>query len=152
MESQPKALPIVVPQPQQVPETRSQENSVPTPASKKRRASKACIHCHRSHISCEDGTIPVMLRPLTYLARPCSRCVHKGIPELCKDMKPTKRGRKSYLNPELCPSISNCVAVSQQPIKPAFSDCPSELQYLLSDCLPSGTKTATPYTQYLASK
>ena len=41
-------------------------------ASKKRRASKACVYCNRSHMSCEDS-------------RPCKRCIDRGIAHLCKD-------------------------------------------------------------------
>lgn len=34
---------------------------------KKRRASKACIYCNRSHMSCEDGNIIVQIYFLIYI-------------------------------------------------------------------------------------
>jgi len=47
----------------------------------KRRVSKACVFCQRSHMSCDSG-------------RPCKRCVDRGVPELCVDPIPKRRGRR----------------------------------------------------------
>jgi len=43
-------------------------------------ASRACVLCNQAHTACDDG-------------RPCKRCVTKGIPHLCQDIEPRKRGR-----------------------------------------------------------
>ncbi|PWY98960.1 hypothetical protein BCV70DRAFT_121574 [Testicularia cyperi] len=42
----------------------------------RKKVKKACIFCKRSHMPCEE-------------ARPCKRCVKRGIPELCRDAEPT---------------------------------------------------------------
>jgi len=39
---------------------------------KRKKVSVACILCRRSHLSCDNK-------------RPCSRCISKGVPNLCKD-------------------------------------------------------------------
>lgn len=39
---------------------------------KRKKVSVACILCRRSHLSCDNK-------------RPCSRCIAKGVPNLCKD-------------------------------------------------------------------
>jgi len=39
---------------------------------KRKKVSRACILCRRSHLSCDNK-------------RPCSRCIAKGVPNLCKD-------------------------------------------------------------------
>jgi len=47
----------------------------------KKRVAKACVFCQRSHMSCDSG-------------RPCKRCVDRGVPELCVDPIPKRRGRR----------------------------------------------------------
>ena len=42
------------------------------PPKKRRKVSKACVYCRRSHLTCDDG-------------RPCQRCIKRGIAGLCKD-------------------------------------------------------------------
>jgi hypothetical protein len=73
---------------------------------KKRRASKACIYCNRSHMSCEDGNLVRCSLLLTKIARPCKRCSDRGIAHLCRDSENRKRrGRKgTYLWADLQPT------------------------------------------------
>eukprot|EP00123_Amoebidium_parasiticum_P021254 comp6407_c0_seq1/m.2207 comp6407_c0_seq1/g.2207 ORF comp6407_c0_seq1/g.2207 comp6407_c0_seq1/m.2207 type:complete len:446 (-) comp6407_c0_seq1:21-1358(-) len=40
--------------------------------SKRRRVTKACVYCHRSHLMCDAE-------------RPCGRCKKRNIPHLCRD-------------------------------------------------------------------
>ena len=56
-------------------------------AKKKKRITKACEYCNRSHMSCDEG-------------RPCKRCIDRGISALCRDHESKKkRGRKAnYLS------------------------------------------------------
>ncbi|KAN0065478.1 hypothetical protein ACQY0O_001314 [Thecaphora frezii] len=41
----------------------------------RKKVKKACIFCKRSHMPCEE-------------ARPCRRCIKRGIPGLCRDAEP----------------------------------------------------------------
>ncbi|CAO1623590.1 unnamed protein product [Jaminaea pallidilutea] len=50
-------------------------------ASKKKKANRACAACQKAHLTCDD-------------ARPCTRCVKKGIADQCTD---GKRKRAKYL-------------------------------------------------------
>eukprot|EP00742_Colponemidia_sp_Colp-10_P010491 GILJ01011523.1.p1 GENE.GILJ01011523.1~~GILJ01011523.1.p1 ORF type:complete len:337 (+),score=24.02 GILJ01011523.1:69-1079(+) len=45
-----------------------------------RAATRACMYCQRSHMSCED-------------ARPCKRCVKRGIGHLCRDPESKRSSR-----------------------------------------------------------
>eukprot|EP00743_Colponemidia_sp_Colp-15_P010454 GILK01011511.1.p1 GENE.GILK01011511.1~~GILK01011511.1.p1 ORF type:complete len:356 (+),score=20.84 GILK01011511.1:67-1068(+) len=45
-----------------------------------RSATRACMYCQRSHMSCED-------------ARPCKRCVKRGIGHLCRDPESKRTSR-----------------------------------------------------------
>lgn len=47
----------------------------------RKRVSRACVYCQRSHMSCDEG-------------RPCKRCLSRGMGELCRDGKCKRRGRK----------------------------------------------------------
>jgi len=47
----------------------------------RKRVSKACVYCQRSHMSCDEG-------------RPCKRCLSRGMADLCRDGKCKRRGRK----------------------------------------------------------
>ncbi|KAJ1982109.1 Transcriptional regulator of nonfermentable carbon utilization [Dimargaris xerosporica] len=40
--------------------------------SRRRKATRACYHCQRAHLTCDDG-------------RPCQRCVKRGLAATCKD-------------------------------------------------------------------
>jgi PAS domain-containing protein len=53
--------------------------------SKKPRVKKACLHCQRLHVSCDNG-------------RPCLRCATRGLD--CQDYVPKRRGRKRINSPE----------------------------------------------------
>uniref|UniRef100_V5EF59 Zn(2)-C6 fungal-type domain-containing protein n=2 Tax=Kalmanozyma brasiliensis (strain GHG001) TaxID=1365824 RepID=V5EF59_KALBG len=50
-------------------------DSVPQRKESRKKVKKACIFCKRSHMPCEE-------------ARPCKRCVKRGISHLCKDAEP----------------------------------------------------------------
>lgn len=92
------------------------------------KVDKACVYCKRSHMTCEVGKylLPPLLPllrvqsgmyfahkyfcssttrsysvcPILFLeARPCQRCIKRGIPELCRDDPSGQRGRpKGSLN------------------------------------------------------
>ncbi|ORX47381.1 hypothetical protein BCR36DRAFT_413726 [Piromyces finnis] len=50
----------------------SKESDFNEAKEKRKKVSVACILCRRSHLSCDNR-------------RPCSRCISKGVPNLCKD-------------------------------------------------------------------
>ncbi|KAF8210550.1 hypothetical protein K438DRAFT_1753207 [Mycena galopus ATCC 62051] len=57
---------------------------------KKKKASRACVHCQKAHLTCDDGTkftAPSShARVLTlFRARPCQRCVKRGIADNCTE-------------------------------------------------------------------
>lgn len=74
--------PIIVP-------TQDVQSSGAKPKTKKRI--KACVNCSRSHIACELGT---NLDQITQ-ARPCHRCIEKGIETTCVDNPKKKRKKES---------------------------------------------------------
>ncbi|TKY87335.1 hypothetical protein EX895_004012 [Sporisorium graminicola] len=41
-------------------------------SSKRKKANRACLHCQRAHLTCDDS-------------RPCQRCVKKGLADSCMD-------------------------------------------------------------------
>ncbi|KAJ9477997.1 Transcription activator of gluconeogenesis ERT1 [Pseudozyma hubeiensis] len=43
-----------------------------TSSSKRKKANRACLHCQKAHLTCDDS-------------RPCVRCVKKGLAESCMD-------------------------------------------------------------------
>ncbi|ETW80605.1 hypothetical protein HETIRDRAFT_245864, partial [Heterobasidion irregulare TC 32-1] len=49
--------------------------------SKKKKASRACVHCQKAHLTCDDS-------------RPCQRCVKRGIADTCTE---GHRKRAKYL-------------------------------------------------------
>jgi hypothetical protein len=58
------------------------ESSSIKPTNKKRkRVSRACVYCQRSHMSCDEG-------------RPCKRCLSRRMGEMCHDGRCRRRGRK----------------------------------------------------------
>ena len=75
-------------------------------AKKRKRIGKACVYCNRSHMSCEEGmpiysisivhSSDLKIDILRFLARPCHRCVERGIAHLCRDIETNRRrGRKA---------------------------------------------------------
>ncbi|RCK59507.1 Transcription activator of gluconeogenesis ERT1 [Candida viswanathii] len=48
---------------------------------KRKKTSRACNHCHKTHMTCDSG-------------RPCKRCIQKGLQATCED---APRKRKKYL-------------------------------------------------------
>jgi len=63
------------------------EHSSFSHSEKKKRdklAARACVLCNQAHTACDN-------------ARPCRRCVSKGISHLCRDSEPRKRGRPAKL-------------------------------------------------------
>lgn len=45
----------------------------------------ACTFCRRSHMTCSNGSFTTIDSGLDNIARPCERCVKRGIPERCTD-------------------------------------------------------------------
>lgn len=42
------------------------------PVKKKKKTSRACIHCQKAHLTCDEG-------------RPCQRCIKKNLQDTCRD-------------------------------------------------------------------
>jgi len=59
---------------EQLDATEGSSNALPQKGSRK-KVKKACVFCKRSHMPCEE-------------ARPCQRCIKRGISHLCKDAEP----------------------------------------------------------------
>lgn len=67
----------------------SSTTGTPTPSSaskesgssKRKKATRACLHCQKAHLTCDDS-------------RPCQRCVKKGLAESCMD---GRRKKAKYL-------------------------------------------------------
>lgn len=64
----------------------------PREGPKKKKANRACFHCQKAHLTCDDCTtclFPPLLSPscslLTLTARPCQRCVKRGIANNCTE-------------------------------------------------------------------
>lgn len=55
---------------------------------KKKKANRACFHCQKAHLTCDDcmlcssTLIPGITRPP---ARPCQRCIKRGIANSCTE-------------------------------------------------------------------
>lgn len=62
---------------ERVDQLEAQEGSAGAPQRKesRKKVKKACVFCKRSHMPCEE-------------ARPCKRCVKRGISHLCRDAEP----------------------------------------------------------------
>ncbi|THH15134.1 hypothetical protein EW146_g5291 [Bondarzewia mesenterica] len=73
---------------------------------KKKKASRACVHCQKAHLTCDDCEAPrifLVARSSFFftpfwshdtLARPCQRCIKRGIAETCTE---GHRKRAKYL-------------------------------------------------------
>jgi PAS domain-containing protein len=87
--------------------------------SKKPRVKKACLHCQRLHVSCDNGMLSNYKIKIRYVSqlflchhksdnylyifivkigRPCLRCATRGLD--CQDYVPKRRGRKRINSPE----------------------------------------------------
>lgn len=75
---------------------------------KKKKATRACAHCQKAHLTCDDCPFPL---PLLYVrsppstARPCQRCIKRGMAGSCVE---GHRKKAKYLldDDELGPSPS----------------------------------------------
>ena len=70
-----------------------------SPNPKKKKAARACIHCQRAHLTCDDctswGVICLLwLNHMITLARPCQRCTKRGMADSCVE---GHRKRAKYL-------------------------------------------------------
>jgi len=81
-----------------------------------KRVKKACVYCSRSHMSCED-------------ARPCKRCVDRGISELCTDnVTEKRRGRRAtYLESSSSDSEQQSKSYVKQELPPPSTPSPAPL-------------------------
>ncbi|KAK9462007.1 uncharacterized protein V1516DRAFT_685039 [Lipomyces oligophaga] len=61
---------------------RSSGISLRTGRPKRKKASRACFHCQKAHLTCDD-------------ARPCQRCIKRGLSATCQD---GVRKKAKYLN------------------------------------------------------
>lgn len=56
---------------------------------KKKKASRACYHCQKAHLTCDDcnPNYSISLHPMLTLcpARPCQRCIKRGIADNCTE-------------------------------------------------------------------
>lgn len=88
------------------------ETSTPVHTGDKKKrdklAARACVLCNQAHTACDNGTIVIYIHSLfisinihSSLARPCRRCVAKGISHLCRDSEPRKRGRPAKVLTEM---------------------------------------------------
>jgi hypothetical protein len=71
-------------------------------APRKKKAARACIHCQRAHLTCDDCAYILILNRLIWptifcmllLARPCQRCTKRGMAGSCVE---GHRKRAKYL-------------------------------------------------------
>ncbi|KAH0827386.1 hypothetical protein J3R83DRAFT_4039 [Lanmaoa asiatica] len=76
---------------------------------KKKKANRACAHCQKAHLTCDDcPSSPPSPRPYAHLlstARPCQRCIKRGMASSCVE---GHRKKAKYLldDDELGPSPS----------------------------------------------
>ncbi|KAK9367307.1 hypothetical protein V1509DRAFT_178566 [Lipomyces kononenkoae] len=68
--------------------------SLRTGRPKRKKASRACFHCQKAHLTCDD-------------ARPCQRCIKRGLSKTCQD---GVRKKAKYLHDTLV-DLSNPVQV-----------------------------------------
>lgn len=75
---------------------------------RKKKANRACFHCQKAHLTCDDcewAFWALLLLPIDYrLARPCQRCVKRGLADNCTE---GHRKKAKYLLDEeelgMCP-------------------------------------------------
>lgn len=79
------------------PEETSADSASPQPRKagrregpKKKKANRACYHCQKAHLTCDDCKLILLFRLLSHKftacsARPCQRCVKRGIPDNCTE-------------------------------------------------------------------
>jgi len=87
---------------------------------KKKKANRACFHCQKAHLTCDDCLFPSSyssLSPDTSTsspARPCQRCVKRGIASNCTE---GHRKKAKYLldEDELGSPLNPCQSQTQRP-------------------------------------
>ncbi len=55
---------------------------------KKKKANRACFHCQKAHLTCDDCAFPILsfyIKLSATLARPCQRCIKRGIANNCTE-------------------------------------------------------------------
>jgi hypothetical protein len=60
----------------------------PRDGPKKKKANRACYHCQKAHLTCDDCEFSITLLSLNLkipLARPCQRCVKRGFANNCTE-------------------------------------------------------------------
>lgn len=75
---------------------------------KKKKANRACAHCQKSHLTCDDCTslselsicahLLMHIAPFFSSARPCQRCIKRGMADKCTE---GHRKKAKYLLDEL---------------------------------------------------
>ncbi|KAI8066524.1 hypothetical protein BC940DRAFT_302365 [Gongronella butleri] len=75
----------------------SDTKQTPKPTVRKKKAARACIHCQKAHLTCDD-------------ARPCQRCTKRGLANTCTD---GTRKKAKYLQD-----------VDESQVTPPFSQTP----------------------------
>ena len=103
------------------------------PAKRKRKLRAACLYCRRSHLVCEE-------------ARPCSRCVKRGIGDRCTDSPD-----ESSISTSTSTSIPSAPAPAAAPVRNGLQDQPifqppssAELDSLFSSYFFDVTQAAQP--------
>lgn len=76
-------------------------------------AARACVLCNQAHTACDN-------------ARPCRRCVSKGIAHLCRDSEPRKRGRPAKLPEQYDLDLARQTQKRQQADNAAFNFAPQQ--------------------------
>lgn len=87
-------------------ESMNHTNQPRTGKPKRRKATRACVHCQRTHLTCDNN-------------RPCERCIARGLAETCRD---GVRKKAKYLN-----DVPEEIAHSDESIKydPRYQKKPS---------------------------
>ncbi|KAL0090441.1 hypothetical protein J3Q64DRAFT_1656887 [Phycomyces blakesleeanus] len=81
-------------------------NSMPSQhiPQRKKKATRACIHCQKAHLTCDDS-------------RPCQRCIKRDLASTCAD---GARKKAKYLqDAEVHPIVTNVRATQPNPVAPA---------------------------------
>eukprot|EP00026_Physarum_polycephalum_P005806 Phypoly_transcript_05844.p1 GENE.Phypoly_transcript_05844~~Phypoly_transcript_05844.p1 ORF type:complete len:410 (+),score=70.69 Phypoly_transcript_05844:444-1673(+) len=76
-------------------------------------AARACVLCNQAHTACDN-------------ARPCRRCVSKGIAHLCRDSEPRKRGRPAKLPEQYDLDLARQAQKRQQADNATFNYAPNQ--------------------------
>lgn len=80
---------------------------------KKKKANRACAHCQKAHLTCDDCPCPPLPAIAAHpsIARPCQRCIKRGMATSCVE---GHRKKAKYLldDEELGPSPSAVPFVS----------------------------------------